>query len=61
MIEFNFEELDVYKEAHAFKRRIYKLSDLPPEEERFRLRFQMRKAGLSMTNLHRGRARAIYV
>jgi four helix bundle protein len=50
MIEFNFEELDVYKEARAFKKRIYKLSDLLPEEERYRLRFQMRKAGLSMTN-----------
>jgi four helix bundle protein len=47
---FNFEQLEVYQLARAFKKRIYKLANLFPEEERFRLRLQMRKAALSMTN-----------
>jgi four helix bundle protein len=50
MSNFGFEELEVYKAARAFKIRIYKLTDLFPDDERFRLRLQMRKAALSITN-----------
>src|ERR1035437_10095261 len=50
MALFNFEELEVYQVARGFKKRIYKLTNLFPEEERYRLRLQMRKAALSMTN-----------
>lgn len=49
-VVFNFEELEVYQAAREFKCRIYKLTSLLPEEERFRLKMQMRKAALSMTN-----------
>jgi four helix bundle protein len=47
---FDFEKLEVYQKARAFKKRVYKLTDLFPEEEKYRLRLQMRKAALSMTN-----------
>src|ERR1035437_333662 len=50
MALFNFEELEVYQVARGFKKRVYKLANLVPEEERYRLRLQMRKAALSMTN-----------
>jgi four helix bundle protein len=47
---FGFEQLVVYQKARAFKVRIYRLTELLPEDERYRLRLQMRKAALSMTN-----------
>lgn len=50
MADFGFERLEVYQAARALKKRIYKLTDLFPAEERYRLRQQARKAALSMTN-----------
>ncbi|MCL2648866.1 MAG: four helix bundle protein [Phycisphaerales bacterium] len=50
MATLNFEQLEVYRASREFKGRIYKLASLFPEEERYRLRLQMRKAALSMTN-----------
>ena len=50
MAVFNFEQLEVYQAGRALKRRINKLHALFPEEERYRLRLQIRKAALSMTN-----------
>jgi four helix bundle protein len=47
---FQFEDLDVYQKARAFKCRVYKLCELLPPDERFRLRSQMRGAALSITN-----------
>ena len=49
-IVFSFEQLEVYRAARAFKKRVYALAKLLPDDERYRLRLQMRKAGLSLTN-----------
>jgi len=49
-IVFSFEQLEVYQAARAFKKRVYGLASQLPADERFRLRIQMRKAGLSLTN-----------
>ncbi len=46
----SFEDLDVYKLARQFSRKIGELiKKLPPEEE-YNLKRQMRRAKLSMTN-----------
>jgi four helix bundle protein len=47
---FGFEDLDVYKAARAFRQRIYRLAKMLPEEERFALAQQMRRAAVSLTN-----------
>lgn len=49
MIEFAFERLVVYREARAFRIRIYKLTRLLPGNE-FKLSVQMRDAARSLTN-----------
>jgi four helix bundle protein len=49
-VVFSFEQLEVYQAARAFKKRTYALARLLPDDERYRLRMQMRKAGLSLTN-----------
>jgi four helix bundle protein len=49
VIEFSFEKLQVYQEARAFRRRIYKLSRLLPRDE-YKLKIQMRDAARSLTN-----------
>src|SRR5438067_2532046 len=46
----SFEELDVYQEARRLRRRVYKLTRLLPNEEKFNLVNQMRRAALSLTN-----------
>lgn len=46
---FGFEDLDVYKAAREFRRRIYKLAKLLPEQERYALVQQMRRAAVSLT------------
>ena len=48
-VQFEFEKLEVYQDARAFRARIYKLTKLLPRSE-FKLRVQMREAGRSMTN-----------
>ena len=47
---FGFEDLEVYRAARAFRRRIYKLAKLLPEEEKYVLGQQMRRAAVSLTN-----------
>ena len=47
---FGFEDLEVYRAARAFRRRIYKLAKLLPEEEKYALGQQMRRAAVSLTN-----------
>jgi four helix bundle protein len=47
---FSFEKLELYQRARALSGRLAKLSRLLPAEERFRLKFQMEKARLSLTN-----------
>jgi len=47
---FGFEDLDVYKAACAFRRRIYKLAELLPPEEKYALAQQMRRAAVSLTS-----------
>jgi len=55
---FGFEDLDVYKAARAFRRRVYKLAKMLPPEEKFALSQQMRRAALSLTgNLAEGYGR----
>jgi len=46
----SFEELEVYKAAREFRKKIYKLIKGLPPEEKYNLENQMRRAALSMTN-----------
>jgi four helix bundle protein len=48
-VQFEFEKLDVYQAARAFRGRIYKLTKLLPKSEQ-KLYTQMREAGRSLTN-----------
>jgi len=45
-----FEDLEVYKSAVDFRKEIYKICKELPEEEKFNLINQMRRAALSLTN-----------
>ena len=45
-----FEELVVYKSAREFRKEIYKLIKSLPEEEKYNLASQMRRAATSLTN-----------
>lgn len=45
-----FEDLEVYKMARAFSRKVSKLIKMLPEEERYNLKHQMKRAKLSLTN-----------
>jgi len=45
-----FEDLDVYKEARSFRKRVFKLTAMLPSQERYVLVAQMRRAALSITN-----------
>ena len=46
----SFEELEVYKAAREFRKKIYKLVKELPAEEKYNLAGQMRRAALSLTN-----------
>jgi four helix bundle protein len=46
----SFEDLEVYKAARQFRKKIYKLIKILPPEEKFNLADQMRRASLSLTN-----------
>ena len=46
----SFEDLEVYKAAREFRRKIYKLIKGLPPEEKYNLADQMRRASLSLTN-----------
>ena len=45
----SFEDLEVYKAAREFRKKIYKLIKELPPEEKFNLGDQMRRASLSLT------------
>jgi four helix bundle protein len=56
---FNFEKLDVWNEAIAFADLVYSLSRSFPEEERFGLTNQMRRAAVSISsNIAEGSSRS---
>src|SRR5689334_8895729 len=46
----SFQDLDVYKAARGFRRKIYKVAKQLPESEKYNLNIQMRRAALSLTN-----------
>jgi four helix bundle protein len=46
----SFEELEVYKAAREFRKKIYKLIKGLPPEEKYNLDGQMRRASVSLTN-----------
>ena len=46
----SFEDLEVYKAAREFRKKIYKLIKGLPPEEKYNLGDQMRRASLSLTN-----------
>jgi four helix bundle protein len=46
----SFEDLEVYKAARQFRKKIYKLIKALPPEEKYNLADQMRRASLSLTN-----------
>jgi len=46
----SFQDLDVYKAAREFRKKVYKVSKLLPESEKYNLNVQMRRAALSLTN-----------
>jgi four helix bundle protein len=45
-----FEDLELYKEARAFRKAIYQLIRKLPDDEKFNLASQMRRAATSLTN-----------
>lgn len=49
-IDYSFESLEVYTLARDFRKKIYKIIIKLPEEEKFNLVSQMRRAALSLTN-----------
>ena len=46
----SFEELEVYKAAREFRKKIYKLVKELPAEEKYNLAGQIRRAAVSLTN-----------
>jgi four helix bundle protein len=46
----SFEELEVYKAAREYRKKIYELIKKLPLEEKYNLAGQMRRAALSLTN-----------
>ena len=46
----SFEELEVYKAAREYRKKIYQLIKKLPPEEKYNLAGQMRRAALSLTN-----------
>jgi four helix bundle protein len=45
-----FDDLEVYQQARLVRKRIYKLTSQLPDDEKYNLISQMRRAALSMTN-----------
>jgi four helix bundle protein len=48
--KFGFEDLEVYKKARVFRKNVYRLMRKLPNEEKFALALQMRRATISVTN-----------
>ncbi len=54
----SFEDLEVYREAREFRKRVYKLAGLLPPDEQTCLARQMRRAAVSLTsNIAEGEGR----
>src|SRR3990172_2913338 len=47
---YSFEDLEVYRQARVFRKKMYKLARRLPPEEKYNLVGQMRRAALSLTN-----------
>src|SRR5438876_359306 len=47
---YSFEDLEVYKAAREYRRKMYQLLNKLPTNEKFNLQPQMRRAALSVTN-----------
>ncbi len=47
---YSFEDLEVYKAAREFRKKIYLLLGKLPIDEKYNLQSQMRRASLSLTN-----------
>lgn len=47
---YSFEDLEVYKDAREFRKKIYKLIRKLPSDEKYNLESQMRRAALSLSN-----------
>jgi four helix bundle protein len=61
MVYKSFEDLEVYKAAREFRKKVYKLIKGLPPEEKYNLGGQMRRASLSMTNnIGEGHGRFFY-
>ncbi len=57
--EFNFERLEAWKQALAFSKVVYQVTKSFPDEERFGLTSQMRRAAVSVaSNLAEGSSRS---
>jgi four helix bundle protein len=46
----SFEDLEVYRAAREYRKKMYKLAKKLPPEEKYNLAGQMRRAALSLTN-----------
>src|SRR5437867_283409 len=46
----SFEDLETYKAAREFRKKMYGVAKTLPESEKFNLNIQVRKAALSVTN-----------
>ncbi len=47
---YSFEDLEVYKAAREYRKKIFALTKRLPPEEKYNLTSQMRRAGTSLTN-----------
>jgi len=47
---YSFEDLEVYKIAREFRKKMYKLVKVLPDEEKYNLVSQIRRAAVSLTN-----------
>jgi four helix bundle protein len=50
MPSYNFDDLEVYKAAREFRKKIFRLIKQLPPEEKYNLGSQMRQAATSLTN-----------
>jgi four helix bundle protein len=48
--KYSFEDLEVYRKARVFRQDVYRLVHRLPDEEKFALASQMRRAAISLTN-----------